>query len=582
MKRLCILTLTLCSLNVWAWDFQDISSTLTNCPSNAGTVAWGDVNCDGFQDLFVGGHHGSSSALYIGNGSQLLEAGEVYNISWMTNIRSAQFIDYDLDGRLDLFCLTDDESAVLLCNQQSDGRYRPIPIALAQDNARALTSSWHDLDGDGYPELLLSLVGSGGSSMSVYHHSELEFSEERGSAFPELDMQVSSMTWADWNHDGLADLFVGSANSDHSCRLLTRTESGWEDRTPYEAFDPKIGVKGCVWADFDNNQRLDFFTPGLVEHTTLQMYQPDSPTAIYKNMAPVIGLDQTAGNSEYAHAIDANMDGWMDIFALRSGVKPGNALMINSNGDSWKDVAADVGIELMYEHNNACAWADFDNDGDPDLAIAQEGTGVKLFRNNVEHRHEYVTLRLCQSDWNAPISGCQIWFQFEHAKAIASTDQWLSSNGDDGSSITLVNSSAFKSADVLCRVTWPSGEVSEFNLQQLQMNKVNTLHMPTSSPRIEAVSFEGQGRDAGGASMGNSPNPFNPTTSVEFTLNSADHVRLSIYNLHGQEVATLADTPFESGVHRVTFDAGNLPSGQYLARLTTTTTSVVHKMLLLK
>jgi len=80
----------------------------------------------------------------------------------------------------------------------------------------------------------------------------------------------------------------------------------------------------------------------------------------------------------------------------------------------------------------------------------------------------------------------------------------------------------------------------------------------------------------------NYPNPFNPTTTIEFTLTRRSEVSLNVYSLLGEEVATLANGSREAGVHRVTFNAANLPSGMYFCRMAAGATSQVQKMLLLK
>ena len=58
------------------------------------------------------------------------------------------------------------------------------------------------------------------------------------------------------------------------------------------------------------------------------------------------------------------------------------------------------------------------------------------------------------------------------------------------------------------------------------------------------------------------PNPFNPTTTIEFALPEAGSVRLAIYDVNGRQVQSLADAPCTfAGRHTLTFDAGHLPSG---------------------
>lgn len=69
----------------------------------------------------------------------------------------------------------------------------------------------------------------------------------------------------------------------------------------------------------------------------------------------------------------------------------------------------------------------------------------------------------------------------------------------------------------------------------------------------------------------NYPNPFNPTTSIRFALPAASVVSLKIYNMLGQEAATLIDRELlDEGEDEVEFDAGALPSGVYFYRLTAT------------
>ena len=80
----------------------------------------------------------------------------------------------------------------------------------------------------------------------------------------------------------------------------------------------------------------------------------------------------------------------------------------------------------------------------------------------------------------------------------------------------------------------------------------------------------------------NYPNPFNPITSIKFSLPSAGNVKLSVYNLLGQEVQTLINGFKEAGIHTVNFEAKNLNSGIYLYKLEANGLTSVKKMTLLK
>lgn len=67
----------------------------------------------------------------------------------------------------------------------------------------------------------------------------------------------------------------------------------------------------------------------------------------------------------------------------------------------------------------------------------------------------------------------------------------------------------------------------------------------------------------------NYPNPFNPSTRIAYSLPSTSDVRLTVYSLIGQEVATLVNTTQGPGTYEVTFDASELSSGVYLYKLQT-------------
>ncbi|MBI5470735.1 MAG: T9SS type A sorting domain-containing protein [Ignavibacteriae bacterium] len=80
----------------------------------------------------------------------------------------------------------------------------------------------------------------------------------------------------------------------------------------------------------------------------------------------------------------------------------------------------------------------------------------------------------------------------------------------------------------------------------------------------------------------NFPNPFNPTTEIRFQISEVSHATLRVFNLLGQEVATLVDEKLNAGSYQVQFKAKGLASGVYMYRLTAGTQSISKKLLLTK
>ena len=80
----------------------------------------------------------------------------------------------------------------------------------------------------------------------------------------------------------------------------------------------------------------------------------------------------------------------------------------------------------------------------------------------------------------------------------------------------------------------------------------------------------------------NFPNPFNPTTNIKFGLPKESNVTLRIFNILGEEVATLVNKVMPAGFHTVNFDASRLTSGLYIYRIEADNFVQVKKMMLMK
>ena len=80
----------------------------------------------------------------------------------------------------------------------------------------------------------------------------------------------------------------------------------------------------------------------------------------------------------------------------------------------------------------------------------------------------------------------------------------------------------------------------------------------------------------------NYPNPFNPTTMIEYSIPQNSFVTLKVYNVLGQEVASLVNQEQKASNYAVNFDASRLASGMYFYKIQAGSYSLTKKMLLLK
>ncbi|MBN2571032.1 MAG: T9SS type A sorting domain-containing protein, partial [Ignavibacteriales bacterium] len=81
----------------------------------------------------------------------------------------------------------------------------------------------------------------------------------------------------------------------------------------------------------------------------------------------------------------------------------------------------------------------------------------------------------------------------------------------------------------------------------------------------------------------NYPNPFNPSTSIEFSIDKEGDVSLSVYSITGELIGHLINsTSFAAGTYRISFDASKLAAGTYIYTLRLGNQTVSKKMMLLK
>jgi len=78
------------------------------------------------------------------------------------------------------------------------------------------------------------------------------------------------------------------------------------------------------------------------------------------------------------------------------------------------------------------------------------------------------------------------------------------------------------------------------------------------------------------------PNPFNPNTTIEYSVATFSKISINIYNLLGQEVVNLVNSTQTPGIHKVVWNANNIPSGVYFCRIDTKNYFDIKKILFLK
>jgi len=80
----------------------------------------------------------------------------------------------------------------------------------------------------------------------------------------------------------------------------------------------------------------------------------------------------------------------------------------------------------------------------------------------------------------------------------------------------------------------------------------------------------------------NYPNPFNPSTSIRYQVSSISRITLKVYDVLGNEIETLVDEEKQPGVYKVNWNASEMPSGVYFYQVTSSNSTDIKKMILIK
>ena len=112
---------------------------------------------------------------------------------------------------------------------------------------------------------------------------------------------------------------------------------------------------------------------------------------------------------------------------------------------------------------------------------------------------------------------------------------------------------------------------------------INAAHPVTTAYLEVLTSVPGEdGRKGSFRLDQNFPNPFNPVTSISYTLAAAAAVRVTVHDILGREVAVLVEREMTGGTHTATFDASDCSTGAYVCRLTAGRRAASRMMILVR
>ncbi len=383
--------------------FTDVAQEagITNQSLNSVAVAWGDYDNDGDLDLYVA--HGlwgtaaverGPNVLYRNNGDGTFtyatdeaDLGNVKNQGgWF-----AGFMDYDNDGYPDLYV----ESGIpqhTFYHNNGDGTYtdvtREIGIEIPGSYGDA-GATFGDYDSDGDLDIYFTNVGMGGvlyENMFYENNGDGTFTDATDrSGLGNTPMGIDAAS-GDYDNDGDLDIYLANAlgnadrlagNEPQPATLYRNNGDGTFTDVAQEAgVSMERDSKGAISFDYDNDGDLDIYVGGISPAVS-SLYR-NNGDGTFTDVAREAGV--LVGYAYSLTAGDYDNDGYMDIFVMPWSAS--RALFHNNGDGTFTDVSREAGVWRQRGNAGGCAFADYDNDGDLDLYVANYNSTDILYCNN--------------------------------------------------------------------------------------------------------------------------------------------------------------------------------------------------------
>ena len=230
-------------------------------------ASWGDFNSDGRLDLYVGFAFDAPTGnrLYRNDGkSGFTDIAPSLGVDFSGQTRQISWIDYDIDGDVDLFIAFRDQAKPDVPQRRVD-IHRRFRGDRSGRPRKAVGAVWFDFDRDG--DLDVFIANQEDDPNALYRNDGSVFVDVaetlglNGAGRRPGDGSVGPCL-TDFDADGRLDLFV--ANYGPSV-LYTEDESGnWVDRAPELGLDIDTHAVSCAWGDYDLDARPDVYVSGYV------------------------------------------------------------------------------------------------------------------------------------------------------------------------------------------------------------------------------------------------------------------------------------------------------------------------------
>lgn len=459
-------------------------------------VAWADFTGDGYPDLAVANTEAGTLFLYRnlnGESFERVESGDIWNFA--ADAQGVAWTDVNNDGWFDLFVTIENGRNRLLLNDGKGGLHDVDAGALTQDVTQSTQSCWADVNRDGWLDVYV--VNADYQPDRLYLNlGDNQFGPLAGP----WDLHQNhgrSCAFADPNNDGYADLYVTNAYSEESgTRRVTsntfyqNSETGFEEILSGEFVNFKGYSYGTSWFDIDQDGDEDLLVSNISRYEPNWMFENVGGAHFFPNWGSQIMRHRPGPAKGHVWA-DFDNDGDTDLFLAEGhgGARPEHAPFDNRNSyyENRNGELSPMEVPTLTTDERisaGAAAADIDLDGDLDLMIANwagDNLNNEFYRNT--SKGDWVTIRLVGTQSNRLGIGARVSLQVH---GVDQTPQfkslWLNSGYASMSQPVLHFGLGEAMRIDHLSIKWPSGRVDTYNDID-----PNTHYIATEDTGLESV-----------------------------------------------------------------------------------------------
>ncbi len=582
--RTTIIFLVLFSFVVSSQRFIKITEgAIVNDGGDSRSVNWVDHDRDGDLDLFVsnGKNGGQNNFFYKNNGDGTFTKIDSLVIN-QDNSPSvgASFADFDNDGYPDLFVSTWYNKKNFLYKNKGDGTYTQLSSSsVMADFTYSETGTWGDYNKDGFLDLYVTNSAGNARNLLYTNNGDGSFTKQPQTGFLTDQYFSRNADFIEYNGDYLPDLFVVNESSQNE-NLYTNLGTGLFNRVIHPTLLNNGGSSiSSNYEDIDNDGDMDFFISNA-DGGRNWMFLNDGQNNFTKVAEP---FNTDISNSFSSSFGDIDNDGDLDLFvsnAFNTSATPmTNYLYINQGDGNF--VRDTVTLASQTGWTYGAAFADYDKDGWLDLFTANcfgANQNNSLYRNSGgSNNWLMIDLEGKRSNFNAIGSivkvkvtenGISRWMTRRVSAQSGHCSQNMQLHFGLGTATTIDSTVIY----------WSSGIVQ--NVMGLLPGSFSKIVEDTTLTDIQSEFDESIIHEF--RLMQNFPNPFNPVTTISYSIVNPGNVTIKVYDILGTMVKELYNGFQSTGNHSIQLDAANLSSGIYLYELVSNGNRIIKKLSVMK